>query len=111
MTDFSVVIPMYNEVGNVARLVEELVEPISEYEFEVVLVDDGSKDGTSAELAAVAEGEPRVRVVYLTANSNARTCRSFILINAQAVMQAMAVVVIRNGPRKSNLLRDSGEFG
>lgn len=68
MTDFSVVIPMYNEVGNVARLVEELVESISEYEFEVVLVDDGSKDGTAAELAAVAEGEPRVRVVYLTTN-------------------------------------------
>lgn len=68
MTDFSVVIPMYNEAGNVARLVEELVVSISDYDFEVVIVDDGSRDNTAAELAAVAEREPRVRVVYLTTN-------------------------------------------
>ncbi len=68
MTDFSVIIPMYNEAGNVARLVEELVMSISDYDFEVVIVDDGSRDNTEAELAAVAEREPRVRVVYLTTN-------------------------------------------
>jgi glycosyltransferase involved in cell wall biosynthesis len=66
--EFSVVIPLYNEAGNVARLVGELVESLPERDFEMVLVDDGSIDGTAAELATAAEREPRVRVVYLTRN-------------------------------------------
>lgn len=68
MTDFSVVVPLYNEAGNVARLVAELVESLSERDFEIVLVDDGSDDDTASELAKVAEHESRVRVVYLTRN-------------------------------------------
>jgi dolichol-phosphate mannosyltransferase len=42
----SIVIPLYNEEGNVRQLQKELREALSDYDWELVLVDDGSKDKT-----------------------------------------------------------------
>ena len=59
----SVVIPVYNEEATVAALVRAVLEaPLPPgVERELVVVDDGSRDGTVAALAAFA-GEGRVRV-------------------------------------------------
>ena len=69
--DLSIVIPVYNEEENIPLLYQALVEamqPVS-YCWEVVLVDDGSKDGSLAELEKVAAADPeRVRVVSLRRN-------------------------------------------
>ena len=69
--DLSIVIPVYNEEENIPLLYQALVEamqPVS-YCWEVVLVDDGSKDGSLAELEKVAAADPqRVRVVGLRRN-------------------------------------------
>jgi dolichol-phosphate mannosyltransferase len=47
----SVVVPVRNEAGNIAPLVAEIAAAIGEqWRFEVVYVDDGSSDGTAAEL-------------------------------------------------------------
>jgi dolichol-phosphate mannosyltransferase len=47
----SVVVPVRNEAGNVAPLVAEIATALAEqWRFEVVYVDDGSSDGTEAEL-------------------------------------------------------------
>ncbi len=62
--DLSVVVPVHNESGNVAPLVEEIVAALEErVDFEIVYVDDGSTDGTAAEIAEVAERESRLRVI------------------------------------------------
>lgn len=58
----SVVLPTYNESGNIARLIDavrEAVEWMSD--LEIIVVDDDSPDGT-AELAAKAAGNVRVIV-------------------------------------------------
>jgi dolichol-phosphate mannosyltransferase len=50
-----VVIPVYNESGNLQPLVEEIELALANrMRFEVIVVDDGSDDGTSAEIAALA---------------------------------------------------------
>jgi len=59
--DLSVVAPVYNELENLDRLVEELLEALEPEGFatEIILVDDGSSDGSSqkiAELAAKCRG-------------------------------------------------------
>ena len=47
----SVVVPVRNEAGNIASLVAEIAKALNgQWRFEVVYVDDGSNDGTGAEL-------------------------------------------------------------
>ena len=67
----SVVVPMYNEAGNVEPLLERMHRALGAYpwRWEVVLVDDGSSDATPAELARCARKYgPHVRVVELVRN-------------------------------------------
>ena len=63
MSRLSVVIPVYNESATVAALVEAVLgAPLPEgVDRELIVVDDGSTDGTARELARFA-GDLRVRV-------------------------------------------------
>lgn len=66
----SVVIPAFNEAENLVEVVPELIDALSRkaLEFEVVVVDDGSTDGTAGVIADLEDAEPRVRGVYLRRN-------------------------------------------
>ena len=55
----SVVMPCYNEAGTVAAVLDRVLA--SPYAGEVIVVDDGSTDGTPAALAGV--DDPRVRIL------------------------------------------------
>ncbi len=68
--DLSVVAPLYNESQNVAPLVEWILEAMATYpgRFEVILVDDGSRDDTWVRVAAAAAADPRVRGIGLGRN-------------------------------------------
>ena len=50
----SVVVPVRNEAPNIAPLVAEIRAALAGVEYEIVYVDDGSTDGTPAQLAAAA---------------------------------------------------------
>ena len=64
MPQVSLVIPAHDEEGNIAALVEEALAVIPpEMLAEVIVVDDASRDGTAAEVAALAAREPRVRLI------------------------------------------------
>ena len=56
MPELSVVAPLYNESENVAPLVDWILEALATYPatFEVILVDDGSRDDTWARIAEAA---------------------------------------------------------
>ncbi len=59
----SVVIPCYNEVSTIAEVLQR-VEDVGLAD-EIIIVDDGSTDGTRAALAAIeAEARPHVRILY-----------------------------------------------
>ena len=66
----SVVVPLFNEVDSVPRLVQEIRAALdaSGREGEVLLVDDGSTDGTSEALRALPEADPRFRVILFRRN-------------------------------------------
>ena len=71
MTDLSVVIPVYNEEENLPLLWPELrgvLEPLR-LDFEVVFVDDGSRDRSAEIIRGFREADPRVRLVRLKANA------------------------------------------
>lgn len=65
----SVVAPLYNEEENVAPLVEAVRAALADHpSWELVLVDDGSRDRTAELVAAQAAADPRVRLVQLARN-------------------------------------------
>src|SRR5229473_980289 len=68
--ELSVVIPLYNEQDNVSPLLEELLGALGRLgrSFEVLCIDDGSRDGTFAELSRLAAREPRLRVIRFRRN-------------------------------------------
>ncbi len=66
----SLVVPAYNEERNIAAFVAAVV-PVMEgigATFEIIFIDDGSKDGTFGMLAAAASQDPRIKVVGLARN-------------------------------------------
>jgi glycosyltransferase involved in cell wall biosynthesis len=64
----SVVAPLFNEERTVAVFYERLIDALSGLDYEIVLVDDGSHDGTADELARLASEDDRVRVLLLSRN-------------------------------------------
>ncbi len=69
-TELTVVIPAHNEADNVAPLVREIHAALDGHvDYEIVFVDDGSDDGTAERLAALAQGDTRLRVVRHAARS------------------------------------------
>jgi dolichol-phosphate mannosyltransferase len=61
--DLSIVVPAYNEEENVRVLAEEVLRALEGMEFEILFVDDGSRDRTVGILAEMAAVEPRLRVI------------------------------------------------
>ena len=67
----SLVVPMYNELANVEPMIDDVQAALENYPhpWELVVVDDGSSDGTGAALErSAARRGPHVRVIRLTRN-------------------------------------------
>ena len=64
----SVVAPVYNEVALIDAFYQRVCTALAGLPFELVLVDDGSSDGSLEVLERLAESDPRVRVVVLSRN-------------------------------------------
>lgn len=68
--DLSVIVPFYNEEDNIQRMhaaIVAAVEPLG-IPFEMVFVDDGSRDGTFERALAMARRDPRLRIVKFRRN-------------------------------------------
>lgn len=67
----SVVIPLYNEAGNVNELyrrLKDLMGREKKYDFEVVAVEHGSSDQTFAKLFAIHKKDKRIKILQLSKN-------------------------------------------
>lgn len=68
--EYSIVIPVYNEEGNVEPLYAEIKEVMEELgdPYEIIFVDDGSSDGTAAVAARLADEDETVALIRLSKN-------------------------------------------
>ena len=67
----SVVIPFYNEENMIQKMYDALVEEInkiSKAEFEIIFINDGSKDRTFERMLAIAAGDSRVKYISFSRN-------------------------------------------
>ncbi len=68
-TEMTIIIPAYNEKGNISKITEKLHELLeNEFGFEILFVDDGSKDGTWQEICMAGEKYPFVRGIKFSRN-------------------------------------------
>ncbi|MDB5641362.1 MAG: Dolichyl-phosphate beta-D-mannosyltransferase [Hyphomicrobiales bacterium] len=62
--DFSVIVPTFNERENVAELARRIDIVLSNVSYEIIYVDDDSRDGTLQVLREMAESDARIRLVH-----------------------------------------------
>jgi len=83
----SVVIPAYNEADGIEKTIER-VESILEKQFdsyEIIIVDDGSCDGTPEKIEKAIEKNFRIKLIRLTRNFGKESALSADCITAQEI--------------------------
>ncbi len=68
MYDFSIVIPVYNGAKTIAHLVESIHQELTGYRFEIILVNDGSRDRSAAVCRQLAENFSDLTFINLRKN-------------------------------------------
>lgn len=64
----SVIIPVYNEEGNIEPLLTRLTPILSDYSYEIIFVNDGSRDNTVEEVKDAASKNKNIKIVSLVRN-------------------------------------------
>lgn len=87
----SVLIPAYNEQGNIGRLVEETYAKVPQAMIgEVIVIDDGSDDGTREEVLALCPHYPSLRYLRHDRRSGqSAALRSGVIAAREAVVATM----------------------
>ncbi|MGA8182179.1 MAG: glycosyltransferase family 2 protein [Terriglobia bacterium] len=106
MQSLSIVIPVYNEEGNIGSLVARLKEAMSGWEgsIEILFVDDGSNDRTLELMKEAQAGDARVRIVHFHRNmgQTAAMAAGFRLACGEAIVTIDAD--LQNDPMEIPLL-------
>src|SRR3984957_5832117 len=107
----SVVAPVYNEEALVDEFYSRVCSALEGIPFELVLVDDGSTDGSPAALERLAENDPRVRVVYLSRNFGHQTALTAGLDHARGDAVVMLDADLQDPPELISTMLDHWRAG
>jgi dolichol-phosphate mannosyltransferase len=107
----SVVAPVYNEDGTILEFYARVCAALDALPFELVLVDDGSTDGTPMKLETLAANDPRVRVVYLSRNFGHQTALTAGLDHAAGDAVVMLDADLQDPPEVITTMLDHWRAG
>jgi polyisoprenyl-phosphate glycosyltransferase len=111
LTLVSVVAPVYNEDATIDEFHARVCAALDSLPFELVLVDDGSTDGTQIKLEALAASDPRVRVVYLSRNFGHQTALTAGLDHARGNAVVMLDADLQDPPELISTMLDHWRAG
>src|SRR5437899_2069796 len=94
----SVVAPVFNEEELVELFVQRACAAVADYNFELVIVNDGSSDRTPQLLDQIAGRDPRVRVVHLSRNFGHQAALTAGLEHARGDAVAMIDADLQDPP-------------
>jgi len=113
LLDISVVIPVYNEEDNIPPLYDELSAALNELglSYEVIVIDDGSKDDSFNRLKAIHEKDPRWQIISFRRNfgQTAGMAAGFEASRGKTVITIDAD--LQNDPRDIGKILDKMEEG
>ena len=100
VVDLSIIIPTFDEEDNVEPLYQALMDTVPPLgrPFEIIFVDDGSRDRTFERLAAIAAHYARVRVVKLRRNYGQAPAMAAGLDHAQGAVLVTMDADLQNDP-------------
>ncbi|HWD75438.1 MAG TPA: glycosyltransferase family 2 protein [Solirubrobacteraceae bacterium] len=107
----SVVAPVYNEEATIDEFYGRVVTALEGLPFELVLVDDGSSDGSPIALERMASNDPRVRVVYLSRNFGHQTALTAGLDHARGDAVVMLDADLQDPPELIRTMLDHWRAG
>ncbi len=107
----SVVAPVFNEEALVDEFHTRTCAALDGIPFELVLVDDGSTDGTPLRLAHLAATDPRVRVVFLSRNFGHQTALTAGLDHARGDAVVMMDADLQDPPELITTMLDHWRAG
>jgi Glycosyltransferases involved in cell wall biogenesis len=104
----SVVIPVYNEEENLPELFRELTEVLEKLSvsFEIIFIDDGSKDRSGAILREFAHKDERVRIIFFQKNSGQSAAFAAGFRSARGEIVVTMDADLQNDPHDIPLLLD-----
>jgi dolichol-phosphate mannosyltransferase len=100
LPEISLVIPVYNEEANLPPLVEEIrqtMQPLGR-PYEVLLVDDGSTDGSLAAMIRLASQDPALRVIRQARNAGQSAALDAGFRNARGAIVVTLDADLQNDP-------------
>jgi dolichol-phosphate mannosyltransferase len=91
----SLIIPVFDEEDNLCHLHTRIQEALVDFDYEVLYINDGSKDGSAEVLNSISAKDPRTKIIHFVRNygqtaaltAGIRNARSEILITLDADLQ------------------------
>jgi glycosyltransferase involved in cell wall biosynthesis len=98
----SIVIPAYNEEDGIAEIYRRIVEaaPSWKDEFEILIVDDGSRDRTLEICGSIAATDPRLKVISLSRNFGHQAAVSAGLMHAKGSIVTVMDADLQDPPEE-----------
>ena len=110
MPQLSIVVPTFNELGNVTELRDRIAAALPGVDWELIYVDDDSPDGTAEQLVALAQQDRRVRCMLRIGRRGLASACIEGLLAASSPLVAVIDADLQHDetqlPRMVELLRD-----
>lgn len=100
MAYLSVILPIYNEAQGIPELIQLTIKAISAYDFEIIAVNDGSKDDSFHVLSSFALEDERIKIINFRKN-----CGQTAAINA-GIQHASGEIIVLMDSDLENLPSD-----
>ncbi len=111
MTKLSIVIPIYNEEKNIPELFEKINSSLIKYEFEIIAINDGSKDNSWKELEKFAKNDTRIKIINFIRNFGQTAAINAGIKNASGDIIILIDSDLENDPADIPLLLEKLDEG